>query len=378
MSRVIDLTRELVRFNTVNPPGDEEAAMRHLGGYFADRGIAVEYQPLAPNRVNLVARLHGRGDGHLVLCGHMDVVHPGTSEWEHDPFAADIVNGTLIGRGATDMKGGVAAMAQSLVELAESGFEPSADLVVAITCGEEVDMAGARLLDASQALEGTHNVVIGEPTGLDIFCAEKGVFWPKITARGRTSHGAMPHLGVNAIVFVSRLIGRLEEYPFPFERSRTLGDPTLSVNVISGGVKTNVVADRCSVEFDMRLVPGQKTDDILAQLNALMDELRAEIPVEVTVDILQDAPALESPPDSRLVLAAVAAVRERCGRQPAVGGVSYATDGALIAPSLGADMIICGPGGVDQLHQPNEYVEVSQLEDAVEVYKAIALTLLGE
>jgi len=351
--------------------------MRHLGDYLASHGLSVEYQPLANRRANLIARLPAAGDGHLVLCGHMDVVHPGATAWEHDPFAADVVDGRLIGRGATDMKGGVAAMAQAMVDLATEGFQPRADLILAITCGEEVDMAGARLLDASGALSGTAHVIIGEPTGLDVFRAEKGVFWPRVTAHGHTAHGAMPHLGINAISFMARLITRLEAYPFSFVESDLLGKPTLSVNVIEGGVKTNVVADQCSINVDMRLVPGQETKQIVAVIEDICADLRRDIPVTTEIEVLQDAPPLETSAGSPTVAAATSAVRRICGRDPRVGGVSYATDGALIAPSLGADMIICGPGGVDQLHQPNEWVAISQLEQAVGVYRSIAEAILG-
>src|SRR5579875_481458 len=112
VGEVVDLTRQLIRFDTVNPPGNEEAAMRYLGGYLSTYGIAVGYQEVEPRRPNLIARLPGLGDaGHLVFSGHMDVVRIGEAAWEHDPFAAEIVDGRIVGRGAADMKGGVAAMA---------------------------------------------------------------------------------------------------------------------------------------------------------------------------------------------------------------------------------------------------------------------------
>lgn len=377
MSRVVELTRDLLRFDTVNPPGNEGPANNHLGEYLAARGIAVEYQGIGDDRTNLIARLAGSGDEHLVLCGHMDVVHPGVGAWEHDPFAATIVDGRLIGRGAADMKGGVAAMAEALVELADEGFRPAGDLILAVTAGEEVNMVGAKLLESTGIVAGASNLVIGEPTGLDVFHAEKGVIWPRIIAQGRTAHGAMPHLGVNAISFMARVITRLEAYPFPYERNDVLGSPTLSVNVIDGGVKTNVVADRCMIEVDMRLVPGQSREQILEGLEEILRDVIREVPVTVEVEILQDAPAVETAAESPLLAAGVGAVREVTGREPRVGGVGYATDGAFIAPALGADMIIVGPGGVDQLHQPNEWVAVSQLEEAVKVYKAIAREVLG-
>jgi succinyl-diaminopimelate desuccinylase len=365
-----------VRFDTVNPPGNEEPAIRRLGEFLEQAGIVVEYQRLSENRLNLVARIRGSRSGHLVLCGHIDVVHPGAGSWEVEPFGGVITDGRLIGRGSADMKGGVAAMAQAMADLAGEHFQPKADLILAVTAGEEVDMAGAKLLSSTDLLSGASRIVIGEPTSLDVFRAEKGVFWTRVTAHGRTAHGSMPNLGVNAISFMARLIIRLEEYPFAFEPSDVLGNPTISVNVIDGGVKTNVVPDRCRAEIDMRLVPGQSRADVLGRLKALMEEIRAEIPVRTEVDILQDVPAVETPADDELVQATASIVNEVSGKKPTIGGVSYGTDGAIIAPSLGASMVIVGPGAPEQAHQPNEYVKIEELESAVEIYKGLARRLL--
>ena len=138
-AEVVALARDLIRLDTSNPPGNEEPAMRLLGAYLSSWGLAVEYVEVEPGRPNLFARLKGQASsGHLVLSGHMDVVPPGTIPWDHDPFAADLVGHRIVGRGATDMKGGVAAMAVALTTLARAGFRPAADIILAISIGEEV------------------------------------------------------------------------------------------------------------------------------------------------------------------------------------------------------------------------------------------------
>lgn len=378
MNAVVELTKALVRFNTVNPPGNEETAVRHLGDYLAESGIEVEYQRLAEDRVSLIARIGGSGTGHLVLSGHMDVVHPGASPWEHDPFGGEVVDGRLIGRGSADMKGGVAAMAVAMVELRHQGFRPKADLILAVTAGEEVDMAGARLIASSDVLAGATSVVIGEPTGLDVFRAEKGVLWLQVSAHGRTAHGSMPQLGVNSISYMSEVIHRLQEYPFTFQESAILGMPTLSVNVMHGGVKVNVVPDRCVIEVDMRLVPGQDGNDIRQAFQRILDEVSDQIPAGSEIEVLQSVPAVETPEDDPLVAVTVAAAGEARGNPPTVGGVSYGTDGAIIAPALGASLVVFGPGRPGQAHQPNEYVDIDELERAVVAYKLIAQRLLDE
>ncbi|HZT96770.1 MAG TPA: M20 family metallopeptidase [Chloroflexota bacterium] len=376
---VVELTRQLVRINTVNPPGNEAAAVDHLARYLSQEGLSPETQEIAPGRTNLICRLRGAApEGHLILSGHIDVVHQGEATWEQPPFAAERVGDRLIGRGVADMKGGVAAMATALVELSRSGFRPRADLVLAVSAGEEVDTAGARMMAREDVLKGGRMIVIGEPTGLDVYVAEKGVLWLRVACRGRTSHGSMPDLGVNAVSFAAALIEELERYPFPFSESPILGKPTLSINRIEGGVKTNVVPDLCTLEIDLRLVPGQEPDEVIRKLEQVVERLRdrrAQL-VQTEIEVLQSMPPVETDQADPLVEAVMAAAAEVRGVEPAVDGVPYGTDAAVLAPALRASMVIFGPGKPQQAHQPNEYVDVVELEQASRTYALIARRLL--
>lgn len=309
----------------------------------------------------------------------MDVVHPGETPWESSPFEATLTEGHIVGRGAADMKGGVAAMAVATVSLVRQGFTPRADLILAVSAGEEVDTAGARLMAASGVLEGAAGIVVGEPTGLDVFRAEKGVLWLKVTAHGRTAHGSMPQLGVNAVSYAVHLARLLEEGPFDFQPSPVLGDPTISINVIEGGVKSNVVPDRCSLVVDLRLVPGQSREAVLKRLEGLMREvaLEAGLPVRTEVEILQDMPPVETSLHDPLLEATIGAATRVRGTEPELKGVSYGTDAAVLCPALDASMVIFGPGSPEQAHQPNEYVDVDDLDKAVEAYMLIAREILG-
>ncbi len=157
---IIDLTRQLVHFNTVNPPGNEEEAVRYLGDHLSGTGVEIDYQCFAPGRANLIARLPGTGQrGHLVLSGHMDVVPLGEQVWDHDPFAAERVDDRLIGRGTADMKGGMAAMAVALATLARADFQPRGDLILAISAGEEAEGVGARHMVNSDVLTGSGQLI---------------------------------------------------------------------------------------------------------------------------------------------------------------------------------------------------------------------------
>lgn len=240
-------------------------------------------------------------------------------------------------------------------------------------------MLGARTMVAARSLPEDGALIVAEPTTLDVFHGEKGVLWLKVHALGRTAHGSMPWLGVNAISAIARLIPQLEAYPFPFEESPLLGKPTLSVNVINGGNKTNVVPDVCEIEVDMRTVPSQEHEELVQRVRELAEavgrEVHPDLRIEVEVD--QDVTALETERSHSLVEAAVASVKAVRGKNPEVGGVTYGTDGAHLGPGFNMPVVICGPGAQGMAHQPDEYVEVEQLVDAAQIYVDLAHRLVG-
>ena len=377
---VVDLTRRLIRFDTTNPPGNEGEAIRYLGAYLAESGIEVQYQEVEPERLNLIARLRGESKtGHLVLSGHMDVVPAGTVPWEHDPFAADLVDGRIVGRGSADMKGGVAAMVVALATLARSGFRPRADLIQVVSSGEEAGGApGAKLMVSSGVLSGATALVVGEPTGLQVCPAQKGVRGWQITAHGRACHSSTPDLGISAISYLARVIPVLEANPFPFTPHPLLGEPTISVTQIQGGSAPNVIPEECRITVVMRLVPGQDGDALDVELRRLLTEMAEATSQGVRTEIEGGGvPALETPADHPLVQTvrdAVAAIR---GAPPALIPFTGTTEAGLLAPAYRLPMVICGPGRLEQAHETNEHVEVAELQAAVRAYALAADGLLG-
>jgi succinyl-diaminopimelate desuccinylase len=376
---VVELTRDLIRFQSVNPPGNELPPAEYLANRLRELGMEAELQELEPGRANVIGRIRGEGEGHLVFTGHLDVVPPGGQAWEHQPFDADQVDGRIYGRGSADMKGGVAAIVTAMAALVQSGFRPKADIILAATCGEEAGMMGALAMAERRSLEGSRYLVVAEPSDLNVFIGEKGVLWITIRALGRTAHGSMPWLGSNAVSYMARLIPRLEEYPFPWEESPLLGKPTLSVNVIEGGNKTNVVPDVCQISVDMRTVPSQDHEDLLARIKTLTEDVAREYnpEIRVEIEIENDKGSLETDPSEPLVEAAIAAAQAVRGVAPTVGGVTYGTDAAHLSPAFNIPMVICGPGAQGMAHQPDEYVEVEQLVQAAQIYVDIARRLAG-
>ncbi len=379
-ARLIGLTRCLVGLDTSFPTGNEEGALGQLADYLASAGIDSEFQEVADGRPNLIARLPGEDrSGHLVLSCHMDTVPAGRHGWTHDPFGADLVDGRIYGRGAADMKGGVAAMAAAMVTLARAGFEPSADLILAVSMGEERGALGARHMAASGVLAGCGSIVVGEPSAGAVHTIQKGVCGWRVTVRGRAAHSSLPHLGVNAITFMARVIIALEDDPFTFARDPLLGDPTTCVAGITGGTALNMVPEECSIVVGLRLVRGQGWEEPEVRLRQLLDELTviSGMPVTTEVQRLVGLHPVGTDPNHQLVRATVKAARPPRGTAPSLGGCTAGTDGGVLSPALGVPMVIYGPGDFRQAHGPDEYVEVVQLNDAARAYIRIAELLLG-
>lgn len=368
----VGLLAECVRVKTANPPGEEARLAELLARRLDGAGIPVEVHALAPGRANLSARLAGSG-GHpaLVLSGHTDTVPPGDTPWEADPWSARVVGDRLYGLGAADMKSGLAAMVMALIEIRRAGLRLRGDLVLAATAGEEVDFVGARALVSTGAVAGAGAIVIGEPTGGEVAVAHKGGLRLAVTTTGHTAHGSMPERGVNAILRMHEVIGRLRALRFPAHPR--LGAPTLSINTIHGGTAPNVVPDRCRIEVDLRTVPGHDPDTYLGPVGGAVGGLG--FPVDVTV--VAAAPAVETDADAPIVQTVLGILERLPGRPRRVTALPYVTEASVYQPALRVPVIICGPGQAGQAHQPNEWVAVSRYLEAIRFYAAVAEAYLA-
>lgn len=379
-AEVARVCSELIRFDTVNPPGNEQIAAEYVADYMAPLGFTVQFLPQGENRVTVVARHKGAGGvPGLVFNAHLDVVPVGGQEWLHPPFAGEIADGKVWGRGSGDMKGGLAAMMVAAKAVVESGVELRGDLIIAGTVGEEVNMIGAKLLCAEGTLGDVQAIIISEPTSNGVGLAERGVFWPEITTYGKTAHGSTPHLGVNAITMMAPLLQELEQLDIPFTTHPVLGPFTRSINTIQGGVKVNVVPDRCSVNIDMRTVPGQDHAQIRRQLEEFLAERGRRVPGfhgEVTT-IHFDLPSVETKGDDPAVVRFVSAAARGMGREPKLIVMPFATEAAIFLPALGVPTIIFGPGDPALAHQPNEFVEIAAMVDAGRAYAEAAVAFLA-
>ncbi len=375
---VVHLTQELVRIRSINPPGDEAHVADKVAQRLRQANMFADVVPHdEPGRASVVGGLRGTGERPpLLLSGHLDTV-PAGDNWEREFLSAEIADGKIWGLGTTDMKAGVAAMLVAMEAIQHSGVTLKGDLLFAGTAGEEVDSMGAQRLVEQQKLGEIGFMVIGEPTSNRVFTAEKGVLWLDVSTKGQTAHGSMPHLGVNAIMHMSKLLQALEAENIPYETHPLLGDFTMNIATIEGGVKTNVVPDACRVTIDMRTVIGQDHQGILDTVRQLIDRLCADDPtLHAEVGTITERIPIDVPFADPHVQAFVRTRDQVTGETSQPQAATFATDASVFVPAYNAPMVICGPGRPEKAHQPNEFVDIDKLIEATRIYTLAALDAL--
>ncbi|HXF17227.1 MAG TPA: M20 family metallopeptidase [Burkholderiales bacterium] len=364
---VIELTRQLVRMNTVNPPGQEEQCARHLGSLLEKNGFHTRYHDLAPGRASLVATIGGRADkAPLCFTGHIDTVPLGAAKWNMDPFGADTESGKLYGRGTSDMKCGVAAFVVASLNLAPS-LERSPGLVLVITAGEETGCEGAfHLAHQTGALGRAGAVVVGEPSSNYPFVGHRGAFWLNARTRGVTAHGSMPEKGDNAVFKAARAVAVLEKFRFKNPPHPLMGQATLNVGTIRGGLNINSVPDEAVIGIDIRTIPN-------VTHAALKAELMRQLGNEVELETLLDLESVFTEPTNPWIQEVFVVMRSILGRACEPRVATYFTDAAAlnIAYNL-PPTVILGPGEAQMAHQTNEYCVIDRVTEAVAAYEEIA------
>jgi succinyl-diaminopimelate desuccinylase len=369
-SEVLKLTRALLAVDTIDPPGNEEKAARIMAGVLAAEGIESLLQTVAPSRTNLIARLKGSGGRPaLSMSAHFDTIGVDPETWTRDPFAGEVENGRLYGRGSTDMKGGMAAMAMAAIEIKRAGAPLRGDLVLHFTAAENSSLLGAKALVSGGHMEGVGALLNSEPSSMRMFVTEKGTVWIRATARGDPGHSAFRDGETgdrgNAIVRLARFIDRIHDLDLKAPPHRNLRPPTINPGMISGGLSTPLIPTRAVCDIDVRLVPGLTPEAVLAAFQAVAGP-------DISMAILDSKPPVDTPDDHPFVQLCLSALKDETGYTGGPEGVPYYSDCAVIAPVLNLPMVIIGPGEVGDSGRPDEYCDIDELETSVRVYRTIA------
>ncbi|HEV2208008.1 MAG TPA: M20 family metallopeptidase [Verrucomicrobiae bacterium] len=355
------LLQELVALPSVNPAflpaGHPRAGEKPVGEFLATTaataGLEVEFQPVLPGRDNFFARLLPSGDvqQRILLAPHLDTVN-GTD----DQFVPRVENGRLYGRGACDTKGSVAAMMAALCNVARSGRRPQqTELIFAGLVDEEDAQSGSRALKEFEA----DLAVVGEATNLKVVTCHKGSLWLRLETHGRAAHGARPELGRNAVFEMARVVQVLErEYAEQLRRRMhpLLGRPTVNVGAIAGGTQPNIVPDHCYILVDRRTLPRETEASVRQELLELLKQHQ----IKATLGKHKPVPCLPLETHPALPL-----VKElmRTARQRLAVGVDYFCDASVLAHD-GIPSVVFGPGDIAQAHTANEWISLSQLDQA--------------
>ena len=362
MHDTLAFLKDLVAIDSVNPslvPGaaGEQAVAERIAAEMRVCGLDVLTTEVAPGRPNVVGVLEGRGPGSsLMFCGHMDTVGVAGMTTPFDPIERD---GRLFGRGAQDMKGGVAAMLGAVAAVAGEGGPAAGRLIVAAVVDEEHSSIGAEALVRDWKADAA---VVTEPTDLSVATGHKGFAWVTVETRGRAAHGSRPQEGRDAIVRMGRVLSRLEALDRELQSGPAhplLGTPSLHASTIAGGRELSVYPDRCTLALERRTLVGEPDGVALHEVRHIIEQLRLEDP---EFDAAAESP-LERPPyevaaDHPLPRALVSILRT-AGRSTPVTGMSFWTDAAILARA-GIPSILFGPSGRG-LHSAEEYVELESV-----------------
>jgi len=294
------------------------------------------------------------------------------SAWRHPPFGAEVVHGTLVGRGAADMKGAIASALAAVSAIRRSGVELAGRLDLHLVADEELaGLHGTKVLNERGYLD-QDAAIVGEATDLNIALAQRGGAWITATTRGRAAHGSTPQLGVSAITSMARFLLRIEEV-LPDIEHPLVGRPTVNAAMIQGGSAPNVVADRCVVEIDRRIIPGEtEPEEVLEPFDRLADAIRtehSEVDLSFAIGLWTDAAEVTG--DPAIADLCRAALREETGRAPLDTGFTGITDARFYLNDRSIPTIILGPGSLGVAHTANESVEIAQLVAAARVYSRV-------
>jgi acetylornithine deacetylase len=366
---LIELLSSLVAIDSVNPAlvdggaGEAEIAA-FIARWAADAGLEVRTLGDDHDRPSVLARARGTGGGRtLLLCGHSDTVGV---EGMAEPHAPRVDDDRLHGRGAYDMKAGLAAALIAARQAAR--LDLSGDVVVAAVADEEHASIGIQ--EALRAVRADAAVVT-EPTELELAVAHKGFVWSQVEVTGRAAHGSRPHLGVDAIVRMGPVLGGLAALDAVLaDRTHSLlGRASVHASVIDGGSELSSYPGRCTLGLERRTLPGETREQIDRELGELLDRCRAADPaLEVAHRTLLVREPFEVPEDEEVVTVVREAAEEVLGEPPPVGGASYWADASFIA-ATGVPTVLFGPGG-DGAHADEEWVSLSDTD-------AVARTLVG-
>jgi succinyl-diaminopimelate desuccinylase len=359
-----ELLQGLIQIKSVNPPGNENQIANFIKKFLLKNNIHSELVPLEEGRSSVIAKIEGKEERDITLCGHLDTVRVKEEDWTKPPLQGLVENGRMYGRGASDMKGGVAAILYTAVLLKRRGITPKKTVQLALTADEEWGYRGAKSLADEGYFNRTDFLIITEPSNLQISTGEKGELWVKAKFFGKSAHGSTPEVGVNTVIPGSILIVNvIKEYEKIFKADTFWGKTSMNIGQFHGGVQVNIVPNYSEIDFDFRVISEEDKEKAIELVTKIGKEIAKKYKVRFAEEIFNYHPPIFTGSDNPYVEKFLQAA----GAREAII-TKYCTDGATIIPIKKMPFIIFGPGDIAQAHQNDEYIELESLYRAVDTF----------
>lgn len=367
----IQILKDIVQIKSVND--NEEEIAHYLKELLEKYGIESTLVNYSPGRSSLVAEL-SNGEGKVLgFTGHMDVVDAGDeSKWTYPPYEGHIEENKMYGRGTTDMKSGLAAMAIAMIELKENGTPFNGKIKLLATVGEEVGELGAEQLTNEGYVDDLDGLIIGEPSNYNLIYTHMGSINYSVISHGKSAHSSMPKKGINAINhlndFITEANREMDAITEKYE-DEELGRTIHNVTVIQGGNQVNSIPETATLQANIRSIPEYSNDEIIRALQTIVDKLNEQTDYNLELKVDYNKESIQSPKDSSLIQS----ILKVSDRDLPLIGISGTTDAAEFTKSENPfDLVVYGPGEPTLPHQMNEYVQIDNYLDMIEQYQKIA------
>lgn len=376
---IIDLTQKLVSIPShKDAPHREKEVAEFIYDYCGSHGLEVELQEVVNQRKNVIAFLRGSGVGNsLMLNGHTDTITP--YRMIIDPFNEKVHNGFVWGRGAADMKGGLACMIMTMIAFKRAAVVPDGDIIFAGVIGEEGKSEGTEhLINAGFRADAA---IVGEPSNYEYAVGHRGLEWFDVIFKGRASHSGSQEDSVNAIEKAAEFIYRAKRDLYPKIRQREdefMGVSLMNIGIIEGGLGQSTVADQCTVKIDRRYIPGETVASVMQEYEDILDSMREDDPaLEAKIiksaenDTIMNHPPLVTPVTEPIVHAVKTSIREVIKRDPKITLGRGWTDAALLKVYGKMPTVVFGPGDIRLSHTEAERIAIKDLINTVEIYARV-------
>ncbi len=365
MLNALELTKKLINFDTINPPGNEKIIADYIASLFSTPNVDIFEHIFDEGRSGLILTIKGEKNEKppLAFTGHLDTVPLGNIPWDYAPLSAHCEGDKIFGRGSSDMKSGMAAFLAAVYNHMDI-LKKAYGAVCILTACEELACKGAKKMAKDGVLpKKIGPLIIAEPTGNKIHKGHKGVFWVKLTFKGIAAHGSMPAEGKNAIEEAMEFIKILKKKITHIPSHPDFGDISLNMGTIQGGSGINLVADACEIQLDIRLTPSQTA---MQMEEVIKDSLQN---FEATYEILDSGNSVYTAPDKPILNLFSASAEKAGGDGKIYNPLTFFTDGSPLLSALESTAsLIFGPGETAQCHKVNEYAYISKIKQAYEVY----------